>query len=357
MFLRREFFQPKLILLFAVVCALCLSTVAQAERRGKKGKPAAEAKQTAKAKSAVHKPEPKNNARGKKETADKKLPARQTERLAKRNDKREVVSGKGKKSRPETASDKLALTKSKTNSRDKAEADKKLKSAEAKRTKDRAEQKEKSAAARHEAEKSDRNKRAAVREEKGAAKEERATKEEKAVQEKRSAARETQQAVAEAQSTRKGKFGRTTERAVAEETTVERQNVVKTSETIIPIATSRAVVEPVSNAVVPDVIEVKEYDPANIGVDYTGRRPLRAFSSAGQTFNVSSRRIEVRIDPERITEIQEALRTKGFYSGEPTGVWDDATWEAMQRFQISQRIDATGYPTAHSLKRLGLTSW
>jgi hypothetical protein len=355
MFLRREFLQPLLILL----CALCLSIPAQAVGRGKKGKPAAEIKQTAKAKSAVHKPELIITARGKKEKepVDKKLLARQS--AVKKNDPRVPVADKGKKGRRDSAIDERALTKSKTSSRNKARADKQLKTAEASKTRDRNEQKEKSVAARRETEKNDKSKRSAVREEKVPAKEERPAKEEKVAQEKRSALREQPPSVAETHSARKGKFGNKAERADTTETTAARQNVAPASETAIPIATSRAVVEVVSNAVVPDVIEVKEYDPANIGVDYstTGRRPLRAFSSAGQTFNVSSKRIEVRIDPERITEIQEALRAKGFYSGELTEVWDEATWEAMQRFQISQRIDATGYPTAHSLKRLGLTSW
>jgi hypothetical protein len=349
MFLRREFLQPLLILL----CALCLSIPAQAVGRGKKGKPAAEIKQTAKAKSAVHKPESKITARGKKENkpVDKKLLAHQS--AAKKNYPHVPVADKGKKGRRDSAIDERALAKSKTSSRNKARADKQLKTAEASKTRDRNEQKEKSAAARRETEKNEKSKRSVGREEKVPAKEE------KVVQEQRSAVREQSQSVAETQSVRKGKFGNKAERADTTETTALRQNVAPVSETAIPIATSRAVAEPVSNAVVPDVIEVKEYDPANIGVDYstTGRRPLRAFSSAGQTFNVSSKRIEVRIDPERITEIQEALRAKGFYSGELTEVWDEATWEAMQRFQISQRIDATGYPTAHSLKRLGLTSW
>jgi hypothetical protein len=37
-----------------------------------------------------------------------------------------------------------------------------------------------------------------------------------------------------------------------------------------------------------------------------------------------------------------------------TGEYDDATIEAMRRFQTQQKIPVTGYPTAHALKRLGL---
>lgn len=71
-------------------------------------------------------------------------------------------------------------------------------------------------------------------------------------------------------------------------------------------------------------------------------------------FNISNRRIEVDIAPERIVEIQTALIARGLLAGEPTGVYDEATIEAMRRFQFSLQIDVTGYPTAHALKHLGL---
>jgi peptidoglycan hydrolase-like protein with peptidoglycan-binding domain len=71
--------------------------------------------------------------------------------------------------------------------------------------------------------------------------------------------------------------------------------------------------------------------------------------------NVSNRRIEVDIAPERVIEIQRALIERKYLEGEPTGVYDDVTIEAMRQFQTKEQIDVTGYPTAHSLKRLGLT--
>jgi hypothetical protein len=69
---------------------------------------------------------------------------------------------------------------------------------------------------------------------------------------------------------------------------------------------------------------------------------------------VSTRRYEVDIDPGRVQQIQQALITRGFLSGEATSIYDEATIEAMRQFQLSQKIDATGYPTAIALKRLGL---
>lgn len=135
---------------------------------------------------------------------------------------------------------------------------------------------------------------------------------------------------------------------------VSEKKSVTASPPVQPVAVAETQV-----AVVPDIIVVREYDPSHIGTDPLAgtRRPLRVGQPADNAFNISSRRIEVQIDSERINEIQQALSRTGFYQGEPTGVWDDATYDAMKRYQISRRIDATGYPTAHSLKRLGLTRW
>jgi peptidoglycan hydrolase-like protein with peptidoglycan-binding domain len=58
----------------------------------------------------------------------------------------------------------------------------------------------------------------------------------------------------------------------------------------------------------------------------------------------------------RALQIQQALKRRGFYTAEMTGEYDEATVEAMRRFQTQEKIRATGYPTAHALKRLGLAN-
>ncbi|MGE0883605.1 MAG: peptidoglycan-binding protein [Blastocatellales bacterium] len=79
-----------------------------------------------------------------------------------------------------------------------------------------------------------------------------------------------------------------------------------------------------------------------------------ANSAANSTITPSRK---VNIDSMRVIQIQQALTSQGFYSGETTGVYDQNTIEAMRRFQASNKIAATGYPTAHALKRLGLGKW
>ena len=61
-------------------------------------------------------------------------------------------------------------------------------------------------------------------------------------------------------------------------------------------------------------------------------------------------------EPERIREIQQALAREGFYHGEPTGKWDEASVAAMKDFQAAKGLPATGKLEALSLQKLGLGS-
>ena len=58
--------------------------------------------------------------------------------------------------------------------------------------------------------------------------------------------------------------------------------------------------------------------------------------------------------PERYKEIQQALVDKGYLKSEPTGVWDADSIGALQRFQMDQKMTATGKINAPSLIGLGL---
>lgn len=112
-----------------------------------------------------------------------------------------------------------------------------------------------------------------------------------------------------------------------------------------------------SPSIVPDRIEVLEHgatNSADLSKWLNPHSPSNQLSSDVGTITPSKR---VNIDSMRVIQIQQALANKGFYSGETTGVYDESTIDSMRRFQTSQKISATGYPTAHALKRLGLASW
>jgi len=104
-----------------------------------------------------------------------------------------------------------------------------------------------------------------------------------------------------------------------------------------------------SNSDQPDRINVIEFKDSQRAA---GTSPPP--SPPSRVFGISSRRIEVDIDTPRVIQIQKALKDKGFYTLEPTGIYDEDTLNAMKAFQLSEKIDVTGYPTAHALKRLGL---
>lgn len=113
---------------------------------------------------------------------------------------------------------------------------------------------------------------------------------------------------------------------------------------------------------VPDQIQVVEYGSAKPDQEsLAAARPLSRATpdpaTPSSNLNPSIKRIDVNIDSARVIEIQQALAKSGFYNGELTGVYDEATITAMRQYQASNQIDVTGYPTAHALKKLGLTSW
>ena len=60
--------------------------------------------------------------------------------------------------------------------------------------------------------------------------------------------------------------------------------------------------------------------------------------------------------PERITEIQQALAKDGSYSATPSGKWDDATVDALKRFQEANGLNPNGKLDAKTLQKLRLGS-
>lgn len=59
-------------------------------------------------------------------------------------------------------------------------------------------------------------------------------------------------------------------------------------------------------------------------------------------------------DTERTREIQEALARQNYLQGEPSGVWDQSTREAMARFQQDHGWQTRMVPDARALIALGL---
>lgn len=60
------------------------------------------------------------------------------------------------------------------------------------------------------------------------------------------------------------------------------------------------------------------------------------------------------IDSARATEIQTALISSGYLSGEASGQWDSATEAAMQRFQADNGWQTKLIPDSRAIIKLGL---
>lgn len=60
------------------------------------------------------------------------------------------------------------------------------------------------------------------------------------------------------------------------------------------------------------------------------------------------------IPAERVTEIQNALIKAGYMDGPASGLYDDATIDAMKQFQAKNGLSQTGLPSAPLLKKLGV---
>jgi peptidoglycan hydrolase-like protein with peptidoglycan-binding domain len=60
------------------------------------------------------------------------------------------------------------------------------------------------------------------------------------------------------------------------------------------------------------------------------------------------------IEPERVTQIQQALIREHYLDSEANGKWDAATMAAMQKFQADQGWQTKLMPDSRALKKLGL---
>lgn len=68
----------------------------------------------------------------------------------------------------------------------------------------------------------------------------------------------------------------------------------------------------------------------------------------------SRRRGQKGIQSDRARQIQAALIREHYLSGEPSGVWDDRTRDAMRRYQDDNGWQTKVLPDARALIKLGL---
>ncbi|HZO51763.1 MAG TPA: peptidoglycan-binding domain-containing protein [Bryobacteraceae bacterium] len=83
------------------------------------------------------------------------------------------------------------------------------------------------------------------------------------------------------------------------------------------------------------------------------KRPARRRSSTAR-HRVRRPAGQARPAPERLAEIQRALKQRGYYEGDTDGKWDDASTAALKQFQGEQNLKQDGKIGSLSLIALGL---
>ena len=70
--------------------------------------------------------------------------------------------------------------------------------------------------------------------------------------------------------------------------------------------------------------------------------------------SASRKRGQQKIDGQRAEQIQEALIREHYLSGKPSGTWDAATQQAMQKYQADNGWQSKTTPDSRALIKLGL---
>ena len=72
--------------------------------------------------------------------------------------------------------------------------------------------------------------------------------------------------------------------------------------------------------------------------------------------NAKTRLSSMSIDPERATQIQNALIKAGYMTGAPSGTWDAQTQSAMEKLQSDNGWQTKLVPDSRAIIKLGLGS-
>jgi len=90
------------------------------------------------------------------------------------------------------------------------------------------------------------------------------------------------------------------------------------------------------------------------------RSPTSSVSSSSHKLTHPRRRASRRvrgqqaIEPERVTQIQQALIREHYLSSEANGKWDATTQAAMQKYQADNGWQTKIMPDSRAIKKLGL---
>jgi peptidoglycan hydrolase-like protein with peptidoglycan-binding domain len=94
---------------------------------------------------------------------------------------------------------------------------------------------------------------------------------------------------------------------------------------------------------------------SNVGGTSSGTQSARHKLSQGRhKAVVRHARGQQAMEPERVTEIQQALIREHYLTGDANGNWDTTTQTAMQKFQADNGWQTKLMPDSRAIKKLGL---
>jgi Putative peptidoglycan binding domain len=100
----------------------------------------------------------------------------------------------------------------------------------------------------------------------------------------------------------------------------------------------------------------KHHKPATKASSTTKPSSTAHTASSGKRSRKKSAKIrgQKKIDSDRARSIQEALIREHYLSGEPTGTWNQASEDAMRRYQADHGWQVKEVPDSRALIKLGL---
>lgn len=92
------------------------------------------------------------------------------------------------------------------------------------------------------------------------------------------------------------------------------------------------------------------------GASYAKTPPKskRHSAKSAKAHKAPKKRGQQAMDPARVREIQSALIRERYLAGQPTGIWDQRSKEAMQKFQGDNGWQTKLTPDSRALIKLGL---
>jgi hypothetical protein len=94
--------------------------------------------------------------------------------------------------------------------------------------------------------------------------------------------------------------------------------------------------------------------PAAHATSHTGKSKQANVRSGRRSSRRRVARGQQKIDPERAEQIQQALIREHYLSGQPSGTWNQASEDAMRRYQADHGWQSKTVPDSRALISLGL---